>query len=116
MRCNARKDFGYIETAIPILPKLKRARHQWAWMALPDDHLSLAREGLAGELVQRGLRIERVHVTDAAAHEEGDDALCAGLEMRLLRVAWVGANTTVPGEEIVLIQQRQQAQTGDSAT
>ena len=76
------------ETSIPLCPyfrNLKRARHQRPRMALTNDDVAFARERLARVLIQRGFWIERVHVADAAAHEERDDAFRAGREMRLLR-------------------------------
>ena len=54
---------------------------------------------LARVLGERGLGVEGIDVGRAAVHEEVDDALGLGREVRLLGREWVGRGIGVRGEE-----------------
>ena len=94
VRGGVREDLGDVDAALPVLLEAERARHQRAGMALPDDDVAFARQRLACEAVQGRLGIERIHVADAAAHEQRDDTLRARREVRLLRGMARGAVCT----------------------
>ena len=82
--------------------------------SLPDDHvaLHLAVDRLAGVLRQCGLRVERIHLAPAPAHEQRDHGRRAGLEMRRLRARTgsrptaAAAQASAPAEPAVLRRQQ----------
>ena len=89
-----RKELRHLDPALPVLLEREGARHQRPGKSLPHDHvaLHLAVDRLAGVLRQRRLRIERIHLAPAAAHEQRDDRGRARLEMRRLRRVRVHAD------------------------
>ena len=70
------------------------ARHQRSGKPLPHDHIALHLpvNRLACVLRQRGLRVERIHLAPAAAHEQRDHGRRARLEMRRLGRVRVAAH------------------------
>ena len=72
------EEFTDFEAALAVAMELKRRGHQGPGVALADDDVAFAGEGLAGKAGEGGLGVEGVYVADAAAHEQGDDAFGAG--------------------------------------
>ena len=76
-----------------MLRKLVRAAHQLVFAAVEDvrefrrvdGFANRVRDGLAVELLQLGLVVERIDVRRPADHEEEDDGLGARREMRRTR-------------------------------
>ena len=75
-----RKELRHVHAALPVLLEREGARHQRAREALTDDDAAVhfAVERLSGIPRQGGLRVERVHLADPAAHEERNDGSRAG--------------------------------------
>src|SRR5690349_9586692 len=74
LRCQMREDLRNFNAGLSVFMKFEGTSHQWAGMALPYDNLSFPLQRLAMESVQVRLRIECVHVADAAAHKKRYDS------------------------------------------
>ncbi len=116
------KELRHLDAALAVLLEGERARHQWARVSLTHDDvaLHLAVDRLARVLRQRRLRIERVHLTPAAAHEERDDGGRAWFEVRRFRRVWIDADRgsragIVRGQQIVAIEQIREGEAADAA-
>ena len=81
-----REELADFDAALAVLPELERRRHRRAGLSLGGEVLH--RQLLAGILLQRGFRIERVDVRRPAVGEDVDDALGFAGE---LRAAWARA-------------------------
>src|SRR6185436_17803604 len=81
---DVREDFRHLDAALPVLLEAERARHQRTGKSLADDDITLhlAVDRLARVFRERRLRIEGVHMTPAAAHEERNDGRRPWLEVR----------------------------------
>jgi hypothetical protein len=81
---------------------------------------TLAVDRLTRVLRQRRLRIERVHLAPAAAHEQRDHGGCAWLEMRRLRRVRIHADRgcgagVVRSQQAVTIEQIREREPADAA-
>src|SRR4029077_6170701 len=123
---DVRKEIRDLQAGLSVFLERKRARHQWAGVTLAHDDITchFPVQRLSGVFHQRGLRIERVHVTDAAAHEQRNHRRRTRLEMRRLRCVRIepgrlriarGRMDDVVGQEPVLIQQVGQGDAADPA-
>ena len=70
VRCDAGKISDTSRPQSPILLKLKRTRHQRAWMPLPHYNLTLTCKRLSSKFIQRRFRIKCIDMADAATHEQ----------------------------------------------
>ena len=84
VRAQMREELRDLDAALPALLERERTRHERPGESLAHDHvaLHLAVDRLAGVLRERGLRIERVHLAPAAAHEQRDHRGRTRREMR----------------------------------
>ena len=80
-RAHVREELGDELAALAVALELERAAHERAGVALPHPHPAFARQGLAVVLFEHRFVVERVHVADAAAHEQRNDRLGARLEV-----------------------------------
>ena len=117
-RPDVREQFRYELPGLAVALELERALHQRTGETLPDADPSLARQRLAVVLLEHRLVVERVDVTHAAAHEQGDYRLGLRAEMRVagrgrrldaLRVARV-----LGRQQTVLLQHVRQGDPADS--
>ena len=121
------KDVRHFDPGPSVFLELKRARHQRAGMALAHDDVAadLAVERLTGVFDQGGLGIERVDVTDASAHEQGDHRGRTWLEVWRFRGVRIGPDrcgtarragvAAIRRQQPVLIQQVGERQSAHAA-